>query len=343
MANYLFAIDDFEVLDVRNETFNIYVIILTLLKSFFRDFKINYKLNYIKLVSPDIIFSSFTYNPAFFKLKNFYQNTRYICYAFSNCDERFFTACKEHYSKSNLKLKSDYLFIVGDYYRDKFLKFIDTKIINVGSLMNNLFSEKKIQEQKKMVLFISQVYALNDNEIDNYYKNKIDNENNIIQSLDKYCVKNGYELHIATRNTDKNNVKKFYREKFGEGNWTIHPRVSDSTSYDLVNESSLIIFTNSFLGLEALSRGKRCLAFPPEEFPITRFGKKFSSDGLFWSNSFSSEILEKKIFKIRSYNDKDWQFEVNKHIGDLIKFDPNNKIFKNTLKILKIESNLNKS
>lgn len=341
IAKYLFAIDDFEVLDVRGETLNVHVIFLTLLKSFLRDIKNNYKLNYINLVSPDIIFSSFTYNLSFFKLKNFYQTPTYICYASSNCDENFFLDCEEHYAKSKLKLKSDFLFIVGDYYRNKFLKFIDTEIVNVGSLMNNLFSEKKIQKEKKMVLFISQVYALNNNKINDYYKNKIDNEINIIHSLEKYCLKNNYELHIATRNSDKKKVQKFYKEKFGEGNWTIHPRLSDSTSYDLVNKSFLIIFTNSFLGLEALSRGKRCIAFPPEEFPIARFGKKFSSDGPFWSSSFNYEILEKYISSINNYNDKDWQSEVNKYIGDLIKFDLNNKILKNTLNNLKIEIKLN--
>ena len=90
-----------------------------------------------------------------------------------------------------------------------------------------------------------------------------------------------------------------------------------------------------------MSKGKRCIAFPPEEFPIQRFGKKFSSEGPFWSQSFSDEILEKYIKNIQKYDDKSWKKVVDENIGDLIKYDPNNKTLKGTLKNLNIENILN--
>ena len=143
----------------------------------------------------------------------------------------------------------------------------------------------------------------------------------------------------ATRN--KQEGINFYKKNFGEGNWIIYPRLDESTSYNLINESFFIIFTNSFLGLEALSKGKRCVAFPPEEFPIQRFGKTFSNQGPFWSTKFNEGILKDYIEKILSYNEDSWRKIVDHNVGDLVKYNPGNSILKKTLNDLRINNILN--
>jgi len=342
VAELLFNKDNYEVLNVRNEDVNIFILFKTIFKTGIKNIKDNYKLNFIKQVSPKVIFSVFTYNPSFFRLKNLYPNALYISLSISCCDRRFFSACEKYYENNlNPKLKSDYLFVVGDYYKDLFIKYIDTKIVNIGSIINNYHYLKNYSFQKKLdsILFISQVYSLPDNEIYPKYKAKINNEKKIIHALEKYCKKNSLRLKIATRNNK--NAIEFYKFFFGNGDWKVYPRIDLNTSYDLVNESSLIIFTNSFLGLEALSKGKRCVAFPPEEFPIEEFVKKYSDHGPFWSRTFNYEILEQYIKNILDHSDEKWKELVRENIGDIIKYDPKNTILKGTLKSLKIENILN--
>ena len=250
--------------------------------------------------------------------------------------------CKNYYkNNSTVKLKSDYLFVVGDYYKEKMSRYIETKIINIGSIKNNFYVLDKEQPVKKsdVILFISQVYARKEKEILPSYRAKIENEKKILLSLEKYCIKKNFKLEVATRN--KQEEISFYKKNFGKGNWTIYPRLDESTSYNLVNESFFIVFTNSFLGLEALSKGKRCVAFPPEEFPIQRFGKIFSNQGPFWSSTFNEEILENYIEKILSYDEDSWRKIVEQNVGDLVKYNPGNSILKKTLHDLKIKNILN--
>ena len=90
-----------------------------------------------------------------------------------------------------------------------------------------------------------------------------------------------------------------------------------------------------------MSKGKRCVAFPPEEFPIQRFGKTFSDQGPFWSSMFNEEILKNYIEKILSYDEDSWKKIVDQNVGDLIKYNSGNSILKKTLHDLKIKNILN--
>ena len=60
--------------------------------------------------------------------------------------------CKNYYkNNSTVKLKSDYLFVVGDYYKEKMSRYIETKIINIGSIKNNFYVLDKEQPVKKVM------------------------------------------------------------------------------------------------------------------------------------------------------------------------------------------------
>ena len=138
---------------------------------------------------------------------------------------------------------------------------------------------KKDIKKTDSILFISQVKATSESDITPKYKIKIDNEIRIVKALENYCKRNNYLFKIAAKSTEEK--MDFYKRKFGDGEWTIIPRKEEHTPafptpYDLVNNSSLVVFTNSTLGLEALVKGIRGVAFPPEEFPCEYHEKKFS-------------------------------------------------------------------
>ena len=159
-----------------------------------------------------------------------------------------------------------------------------------------------------------------------------------------YCNRKNYKLEIAAKSTiDK---LEFYKRKFGDGNYTIYVRKKEITPdepapYDLVNRSSFVVFTNSTLGLEALIKGIKGVAFPPEQFPIEDHEKKFSKSGPFWSESFDEKILEKYLEKVKNYNEDEWKKIVNENIGDLIEYDPMNSKLAKTMSDLNIKTLIN--
>jgi len=347
LAYFLFNKEECNIIHVRFEEINFFVLFFTFLKTGFSNIKDNYKLNYSKMVNPKIIFSDFTNNCAFFKLKNKYPKALYICIHGQNTDLRFFKHCEEHYKKrNNERLKADLLFVAGKYYENKISKYIDSKIISIGSFKNNFFYLENKKDIKKIdsILFISQVRAASESDINPKYKIKIDNEIRIVKALENYCKRNNYLFKIAAKNTEEK--MDFYKRKFGDGEWTIIPRKEEHTPdfpapYDLVNNSSLVVFTNSTLGLEALVKGIRGVAFPPEEFPIEDHEKKFSKKGPFWSENFDEKILENYLGKITQYSDDEWKRIVNDNIGDLIEYDPQNTKFTEAMNSLEIKTLIN--
>ena len=69
----------------------------------------------------------------------------------SSCDERFFGLCKNYYkNNSTVKLKSDYLFVVGDYYKEKMSRYRN-KNYKYGSIKNNFYVLDKEQPVKKVM------------------------------------------------------------------------------------------------------------------------------------------------------------------------------------------------
>ena len=344
LAPFLFKEDECHTLYVRYEEINLYILIKTFLNTGFSKMKDNYKYFYCKFVNPQIIFSDFHDDIAFFRLKNNYSKAKYVCIHEQNSDLRFFRTCENYYKENKEKLRADIMFVLGKYYKNKFSNYIDSKIISIGAFKNNFFKKKQETNYNNSILFISQIRAFPEEKITPKYKVKIDNEIKIVRALLSYCNRKNYKLEIAAKSTiDK---LEFYKRKFGEGNYTIYVRKKEITPdepapYDLVNRSSFVVFTNSTLGLEALIKGIKGVAFPPEQFPIEDHEKKFSKSGPFWSENFDEKILEKYLDQVKNYNEDEWKKIVNENIGDLIEYDPMNSKLAKTMSDLNIKTLIN--
>ena len=70
LAPFLFKEDECHTLYVRYEEINLYILIKTILNTGFSKMKDNYKHYYCKFVNPQIIFSDFHDDIAYFRLKN---------------------------------------------------------------------------------------------------------------------------------------------------------------------------------------------------------------------------------------------------------------------------------
>jgi hypothetical protein len=317
----------FEVLDVRYESINFYILLFTVFNNGIVNLITNYKINYIKAVSPKFVITLIDNNLSFYKLKNIYKETIFISIQNGRRDNIFFSQCHEYYLQRTERLSIDFFFALGKNEIQRYNKYIDGKFYSLGSLKNNYFFLKKKlnKDSKKKVLFISKKM--------NFLKG--DQEILKFNTVYKYCQSKGYQLSLCTRSSFFE--EKYYRNRLIEGNWIYIP-YSMQSSYRSINSSNLVVFSNSTLGFEALIKKKRGVVFPldSKSFPIKDYVKKFPKTGPFWISNFEERKGIKLLKKVENYSQYEWNSIIKKYIFDIISYDPGNKIFLKKLKTYKI-------
>ena len=145
-SKYLFKKKDCEFLDVRYESFNIYVLFLALKSFKFNKLIENYKKIYIELVDPKIVYTSVDNNPAFYKLKDIVKGPIYITdqIGMSKVEDRykqdlFFGNLRNYKKITNKMPKVDHMFLFGENDKKRMLKVISGKVHLLGNTKNNHF------------------------------------------------------------------------------------------------------------------------------------------------------------------------------------------------------------
>ena len=310
----------FEILDVRYESVNFYVLLFTIFNNGFLNLRLNYKINYIKVVSPRFVITSIDNNLSFYNLKNNYNKTKYIAVQEGRRDNIFFEQCKNYYKKENIRLSVDFFFVMGKNEIKRYSKYIDSKFYILGLIKNNYFYLRASTKCKKQILFISRK--------SNFLNNK-DHEVNVFNSLYKYSVINKYKLILSTRSSPIE--EEYYRNILIKGNWHYHPHdyYDAKSTYQLMNRSEIIAYTYSTLGLEALIKFKKVAIFliNPKYFPILNYPIKSPKKSPFWTTNINDINVTRLIDKIKSYPNSKWQSFVKKYISNIIHYNPKNKIF----------------
>lgn len=323
--NFYLKDKKFEIFYVRYEVINIYVLILSILKNGLINIRENYKLTYFKIVSPKVIITLIDENPGFFKLKSLYKIPKYLSIQIAFKDNHFYDYI-DNFLKINKKFnfESDYTFVLGKNDKEKYKKYIKSKIICLGSVKNNNFVKKNLKLSKiKKITYISSIpinrRSLN---IKNFRGIKIFN------FLRNYCKKKKIRLSLLS----KHNIsfEKKYRKIYGGKEWCFLPKVSVKDTYQKINESNFIVFDNSTLGYEALSKNIKGVCFP-KVFPYKNYSKKFKNDGPFWSCKLTKKIFENKIGKIIKMPEKNWNKIINNFVNRIIFYNPNNNLLKRKL------------
>lgn len=317
LLDFLLKKGSYEILDVRYESINLYVLIKTLKKSFFKNIIRNYKINYISFVNPKFVITSIDNNLNFYNLKNNYNKTKYIVIQNGRRDNIFFKQCQNYYKKNNIKLSVDYFFTLGKNESKRFSKYIISKFFILGSVKNNYFYLDSLIKCKKNILFITRK--------SNFFDNK-NHEVKVFNSVYKYSVLNNYNLILSARDASKE--EKYYRSVLIDGNWQYQSNDVKST-YELVNTSEIIVYTNSTLGLEALVKFKKVALFliNAKYFPILGYEKSFPEKTFFWTTSSADIEIIKLLNRIKNCPIKKWQNIVKKYISNVIHYNPKNKIF----------------
>lgn len=309
----------FEILDVRNESVNFYILLYTIYKNGLPNLIKNYKNNYIKIVAPKFVITIIDNNLSFYQLKNdLFDRIIFISIQGGRRDNIFFDQCKHYYLRTNKRLSVDYFFVLGRNEIKRFGKYINAKFYSLGSLRNNHFisNEKNQVNKKKKVLFVSKKdnFLLGNHEVRTF------------KAVYQYCLNNGYQLSLCTRSFSFE--EKYYRDRLIKGDWIYIPYSMES-SYNSVNSSDIIAYTNSTLGLEALIKNKKVVAFPfdSRSFPIKGYDKEYSSSGPFWMSNFTDKKAHQLIRKVENYSQFEWKFIIKKYVSDIISYNPKNKFF----------------
>jgi surface carbohydrate biosynthesis protein len=334
---FFFHDSQFEVLDRRKESINIYILLVTLLNDGYKDFRTNYLKNYIKIVNPKIVLTFIDNNFRFFLLKKDYPKAKFICVQNGSRDENFFKELKKYYDL-NKNLEIDYFFVFNKIMKKKLLPYIKSKYYYTGSIKNNFYFKKKNikHRYKKYITFITQTTS---------FFRQI--EVIVFKELQKFCSQKKINLvFLEKKNSDIFN-EDFFRNKFGPEGWIYEKYKNMQNTYEIINQSFMVIFIDSTLGYEALSKGIRVACFPYKSLNKrfrknnmqnnllpNKFGypENFANKGPFWSNYANKDMIIPILNKVYNYKHNQWKNIFNKYSSRIMKYDSNNKIFKKVLR-----------
>ncbi len=331
-ANALFKNKKYTILDTRYESINLYILFLCFKNFKFTNLRDSYKKLFLSTVRPKIVYTSIDNNPAFFNLKNLYSKTIYISdqngvakVNGQSWPNDFSVFCKKFNKKNKHKLQADLIFVFNKNDKKQMAKFLKGNIHDLGNSKCNNFVIKKNKKKIKKIIFINS----------GLYKETISKEVKIFRHLNAYSKKNNIKLTMLSRKDYR--YEKFYRDKFGNGNWIYVPRSNSFSSYKALTVDSIIVFSHSTFGLEALAIGHKCVIIL-HDLAKKNMNWKHKNNGFFWTNKISYNSISKVINKVKKIKHSEWSKRVKKISNFYLFHDPENKTKKKLIK--KIINNL---
>lgn len=346
---YYLDIDKIFVLDTRKESIYFFL----LLKSFLRNgLSWNYRkyiFEVIRNVNPKTIITNVDNNKYFWKLKEEFKNVKtvFIQNGFRHNYNDIFSELSE---KDEKKFFVDKMFVFNDEVGKHYSKYIVGETFKCGSLNNN---RKKIHQGKaEGILFISE-WGPDRKWLNKSLQSKqnfIYPEQFVFSLLVNFARKNEIKLYVLGRPLkpdfpeDKLEEYNFYSEIAGSKNWEyINTNMSGDESYNLMDNSEIIISISSTLGYEALARRKKTAFFSCRG---AKFGFKnaysfawpsnLPNKGPFWSNYDDPVEFERIMNYLISLKNEDWNDIVEPYLPKCMNYDFNNNIFLNEMKNLNV-------
>ena len=323
--NFFLNNRSFEIFHIRYEQINIYVLLFSIFKNGLRNIKASYKLNYFNFVKPKVVITLIDENPGFFKLKNIYDQAKYVSVQIAFKDNIFYDYINKFKKKNkNYKFKCDNTFVLGENDAVKYRNFINSEITNLGSIKNNNnIIKKNFKGEIKEILFIASIPITRNLNFKNLRGYKI------FQLLKMYCREKKLKLYLLSKHRD--NFEKKYREVYEDNDWIYLPKKNSLKTYQTINNAQFVVFDNTTLGYEALSKNIRGVCFP-EIFPYKNYSKSFKKEGPFWSTNINKKKLDKKINSVMQLTNKKWKKYIKEIVKGIIIYNPNNKLLTQKLK-----------
>jgi len=327
-----FKLKNYEILFARAEEFNFWILLNMILN--FKFDLIDYYRIYILKISPKIVITLVDNTINFYKLKKYFYKTTFISIQNGQRTGGHNDIFQNKNFINSKDLTCDYFFVFNKYIARKYKNYIRAKYITHGSFRNN-FIEKKIGNDKNIFLFISQYR-------ENNYKEKINYEIKFLKLLKIYFMERKIRLHILLSSRSKKIQKKemnFYKSYYGSNCFFVRNNYWWEP-YKILDKYKNIIFIDSTLGYESISREKKVAIFSLRKNQNLKEHFGWPSNVIKKNISFFSAYklnypeLRKILNNIYFCTSKRWKDNFFPLIKDQMPINKNNTLLKNKIDLI---------
>lgn len=330
-----------EIIALRGESVNVPCLLRAMLKlSFWKGKPIEpYTDAFIQAVSPKVVITFIDNNSKFYSISNHFPDVRTIFVQNGVRNEMgsvFGTLVQPD------KYHVDYMLVHGSQIGKHYQKYISGISIVVGSLKNNSV-KVSADVVDGSILFISQYrpepknnapFFITPDGTPVYFDQFYASETRALNFLSKWCVENNKRLQICGVSTHKECAEfDFYSARLTGCLWEFIPRVDIYSSYKLIDAAEIVVFIDSTLGSEALSRGKKVagfscrMAIPNKK--TTKFGwpADIPDNGPFWTSDADEKQFQRVMDYLNTVSDEEWEQTRQFYANEIMEFDAGNTRF----------------
>lgn len=248
-----------EILYARLEKVNLYILVLSLSKSFFFKKKIflNYLIKYCEFTNPKYIITSTDYDEKIYKIKK-YSNLKSKFVIIQRCP-----LYPNYLSSISSKYNIDYILCFNEYSKRIYKKKFKSKYFIIGSFLNNFYPIVNSKNKKRGILLISgfkKNFIIKKEDKDRIRSNGSDVyfEKKIIEIIYSFSKRKKIKFKILLKPfVSINSAKNFFN--IDSNLFFYNP---GTVAYKLIDNYKLIVFcSNSNLYNESISRKSKCLIF----------------------------------------------------------------------------------
>ena len=303
-----------------------------------------YIYKYISMVSPKVVITFIDNDLRFYEISNNFPKIKTI---FIQNGKRSELRDVFGVIKKNNKYHVDYMLTFGISVGLKYSTYISGKVVPIGSLKNNSVAIQH-SPMANTVLFISTVdpYPTNgsapfiilpDGQRITWEQFHLP-EKIVLEFLDAWCFEHNKILKIQGRSFGSNSEEYFfYFNSLSKCTWRYIPKQDIYGSYVQVDMSEIVVFIDSTLGYEALSRGKKTAGFIGRANMLKVESEKFgwpalkNETGPFWTHTLDKVIFRNIMDYLDQIKDTDWDIVRRTHSEALMNIDPGNLKLKTVL------------
>ena len=333
-----FAENELQIVDLREKEINIFVALLCLID---RDLSAqNYAIRYIGIVKPKLVLTFIDNFPPFFQVKNRFPDIQTMLIQNGIRSERgdLFGRLLESLQLRNNHV--DKMFVFGKAIGQIYSKYISGEIVPIGSFKNNLLPKTVPKTQSIAYIStyrpgISEDFIVPDSSPGHpvTYQQLTARRERTITFIAEYCKKHQKQFVIVGKDEDFNAEKRYYQNLLQNYSWKLEPRRTSMRSYEVLNESEIVVFNSSTLGYESLARGKKTAAFLIDAKLLDAEALKFgwpavvADDGEFWTHQLDETRFTEILDYLTSVSQSDWERVCSETMKDIITYDENNSQF----------------
>ena len=251
------------------------------------------------------------------------------------------------------------------FYSQALPKHSETRIIEVGNLINNAtpISQSDAHDTMKRLVFISKYPNRGSGETDPTWDSEILQyigevgftaekyhavEGVVARSCAEFAATEGLRFVVlGKRPAWQTGERRFFAKYLRDLEWEYLPSTTQSSSYESVRASDVIVNIDSTLGYEFFARGLR-VAFVAArmshsghpEIVETNFGYPSVTEpcGAYWTNVASKSEIFRVLQYVTGLEVADWLSRTSTVRDSLLVYDEMNRIFCELLNELRIEN-----